>query len=154
MQVGLDSAGPGWYLNLDISGARAMITKEEPTQLKVMFIFKDSPAFRKLEVGDKITGANRLSLVITHEFGYQGPMMESGNALEDSQGKLAGKLVIALLRGEQEPQVKLQLPTRFGASFTTYPFACKKSDLLLKESCEWLLKALLPDGSRSCRPPG
>ena len=32
-QVGLDAAVPGWYLNLGISGARVMITKEEPTQL-------------------------------------------------------------------------------------------------------------------------
>ena len=148
--MGLDLAVPGWYQNFGISGARAMITKEEPTQLKVMFIFKDSPAFRKLEVGDKITGANRLSFVTAHKFGYrvgkfsdQGPMMEFGNALEDSQGKLAGKLVIDLLQGEQ----KLQLSTRFGALSTTYPFDCKKSDLLMKESCKWLLQALLPDGT-------
>lgn len=158
-QVGLDSAVPGWYLNLGISGARAMITKEEPTQLKVMFIFKDSPAFGKLEMGDQITGANGQPFATAHKFGYgvgkfgyQGPMMDFGNALEDSQGKLAGKLVIDLLRGEKKLQVELQLPTRFGALSTTYPFDCKKSDILLKESCEWLLKAQLPDGTWSSRP--
>ena len=158
-QVGLDAAVPGWYLNLGISGARAMITKEEPTQLRVMFIFKDSPADGKLQVGDKITGANQQPFVIAHKFGYgvgkfgyQGPIMDFGNALENSQGTLAGKLVLDLLRGDQKLQVELQLPTRYGALSATYPYDCKKSDLLLKESCEWLIKTQLPDGTWNSRP--
>ena len=158
-KVGPDAAVPGWYLNLGISGARAMITKGAPTQLKVMFIFKDSPADGKLAVGDKITGVNQQPFVTAHKFGYgmgkfgyQGPIMDFGNALETSQGTLGGKLVIDVLRGEQKLQVELQLPTRFGALAATYPYDCKKSDLLLKESCEWLLKAQQADGMWGDRP--
>ena len=157
--VGPDAAVPGWYINLGITGARAMITKEEPTQLKVMYVFKRSPAFGKLEVGDKITGANRDSFTTAHKFGYgvgkfgyQGPMMDFSKALEESQDKLAGKLVIDVLRGGQKLKVELQVPTTYGTFSKTYPFDCKKSDLLFKESCNWLSKAQLPDGTWSGRP--
>ncbi len=111
-EVGPDAEVPGWFINLGITGARAMITKEEPTKLQVMFVFKQSPAFGKLEVGDKITGANTRAFMTAHKFGYgegkfgyQGPMMDFANALEESQGKLAGRLVLDVLRGEQKLQV-------------------------------------------------
>ncbi len=158
-EVGPDAEVPGWFINLGITGARAMITKEEPTQLLVKFVFKKSPAFGNLEVGDKITGANNNSFTTAHKFGYgvgkfgyQGPMMDFSNALEESQGKLAGKLVLDVLRGEQKLQVELQVPVNYGTFSATYPFECKKSDLLLKQSCDWLSKAQLPDGSWSSRP--
>ncbi len=158
-EVGPDAEVPGWYINLGITGARAMITKEEPTQLQVMFVFKRSPAFGKLEVGDKITGANKDSFTTAHKFGYgvgkfgyQGPMMDFGKALEESQGKLSGKLVLDVLRGGKKLKVELLVPLEYGAFSDTYPFKCKKSDLLLKESCNWLSKAQLPDGTWSSRP--
>ena len=50
-KVGPDAEVPGWYINLGTTGARAMITTEEPTRLLVMFVFKDTPAFGKLEKG-------------------------------------------------------------------------------------------------------
>lgn len=157
--VGPDAEVPGWYLNLGITGARAMITKEEPTKLQVMFVFKSSPAFGKLEVGDKITGANKNSFSTAHKFGYgvgkfgyQGPIMDFGEALEESQGKLAGRLTLDILRGGQKLKVDLQVPTEYGTYSANYPFTCKKSDLLLKKSCDWLSKAQLPDGTWSSRP--
>ena len=158
-QVGPDAEVPGWYINLGITGARAMITKEEPTRLLVMYVFKHTPAFKKLEVGDKITGANGHEFVTPHKFGYgvgkfgyEGPMMDLGNALEDSQGKLGGKLTLDILRGEQKLKVELPLATKYGSLAATYPFDCKKSEILLKEACEWLSKAQLPDGTWSGRP--
>lgn len=158
-EVGPDAEVPGWFINLGITGARAMITKEEPTKLKVMFVFKDSPALGKLVVGDEITGANKKTFTTAHKFGYgvgkfgyQGPIMDFGNALEESQGKQAGKLVLDILRGEQKLQVELQVPVTYGAFSETFPYECKKSDLLLKQSCDWLSKAQLPDGSWSGRP--
>jgi hypothetical protein len=69
-QVGPDAEVPGWYINLGITGARAMITQEAPTQLLVMHVFKRTPAFKNLEAGDKITGANGHAFVTPHKFGY------------------------------------------------------------------------------------
>ncbi len=158
-EVGPDAEVPGWFINLGITGARAMVTQEAPTHLEVMFVFKKSPAFGKLEVGDKITGANKKSFLTAHKFGYgvgkfgyQGPVMDFGNALETSQGKLAGKLLLDVLRADKKIQVELLVPIKYGAFSETYPFKCKKSDLLLKESCDWLCKAQRPDGTWSDRP--
>jgi hypothetical protein len=158
-EVGPDAEVPGWFINLGITGVRAIITKEEPTKLEVMFVFKQSPAFGKLEVGDKITGANTRAFTTAHKFGYgegkfgyQGPMMDFGNALEESEGKLAGKLVLDILRGEQKLQVELQVPVTSGAFSENYPFECKKSGILLAQACDWLSNAQLPDGSWSDRP--
>ncbi len=158
-KVGPDAEVPGWYLNLGITGARAMITKEEPTRLLVMHVFKDTPAVEKLKAGDKITGANGHEFVTPHKFGYgvgkfgyEGPMMDLGNALEESQGQRAGKLVLDILRGDQKLKVELQLTTQYGSYAATYPFKCRKTDLILKETCDWLSKAQLPDGTWSDRP--
>jgi hypothetical protein len=85
-----------------------MINREEPTRLLVMPVFKRNLAFKNLAAGDKITGANGQALVTPHKFGdgvgkfgYEGPMMDLGNALEESQGKLDGKRVFDILRGER-----------------------------------------------------
>lgn len=158
-QVGPDAEVPGWYINLGITGARAMITQEEPTNLLVMFVFKDTPAFGKLEKGDKIIGANDHAFVTPHKFGYgmgkfgyEGPMMDFGNALEESQGKRAGKLVLEVLRGDQKLKAEMQLGTKHGSFSENYPFDCKKTDLILKETCAYLIKEQKPDGTWSGRP--
>jgi len=146
-KIGPDAAVPGWYINLGITGARAMITKEEPTSLLVMYVFKDTPAFGKLQNGDKIVGANGHPFVTPHKFGYgmgkfgyEGPMMDLGNALEESQGKHDGKLELEILRAALKQKVELQLTTRYGSFAANYPFDCKKTDLILKETYAYLLK--------------
>ena len=158
-KVGPDAEVPGWYLNLGITGARAMITQEAPTQLLVMYVFNHTPAVGKLETGDKIIGANDRPFVTPHKFGYgmgkfgyEGPMMDLGNALEESQGKRGGKLALDLLRGDQKLKVELQLTTQYGSFSATYPYDCNKTDLIIKQTCDWLSKAQLPDGTWSGRP--
>jgi len=158
-KVGPDAEVPGWYINLGITGARAMITQEEPTTLLVMFVFKDTPAFGKLEKGDKIVGANSHAFVTPHKFGYgmgkfgyEGPMMDFGNALEESQGKGGGKLSLDILRGDQKLKAELQLTTRYGSYSATYPFDCQKTDLILREACAYLINEQKPDGTWSGRP--
>jgi hypothetical protein len=144
-KVGPDAEVPGWYINLGITGARAMITQEEPTKLLVMFLFKNTPAFGQLEKGDKIVGANDRAFVTPHKFGYgmgkfgyEGPMVDFGIALEESQGERGGKLVLDVLRGDRKLKAEVQLTTRYGSFSKTYPFDCKKTDLILKETCAYL----------------
>jgi len=158
-KVGPDAEVPGWYINLGITGTRAMITPEEPTNLLVMFVFKDTPAFGKLEKGDKIIGANGKAFVTPHKFGYgmgkfgyEGPMMDIGNALEESRGKRSGKLVLDVLRGARKLKAEVPLTTKYGSFSETYPFDCRKTDIILKETCTYLLKEQKPDGTWSGRP--
>jgi hypothetical protein len=158
-KVGPDAQVPGWYINLGITGARAMITKEEPTKLLVIYVFKSSPAFGKLEKGDKIVGANGNAFVTPHKFGYgvgkfgyEGPMMDLGNALEDSQGKLDGKLVLEIERDGRKFKTDMRLTTKYGSYAQNYPFDCKKTDIILKETCAYLIERQKADGLWSDRP--
>ena len=158
-KIGPDAEVPGFYINLGITGARAMIAEAEPTRLLVMFVFKDTPAFGKLQKGDKIAGANGRPFSTAHKFGYgvdvfgyEGPMMDFGNALEESQGQRGGKLALDVLRGDQKLKVELQLTTRYGSFSATYPFDCKKTDVILDETYAYLIKEQQADGTWNGRP--
>jgi len=158
-KTGPDAEVPGWYINLGITGARAKLTPEEPKVLQVMFVFKDTPAFGKLEKGDQIAGANGNLFLTPHKFGYgmgkfgyEGPLMDLGNALEESQGKRNGKLTLDVVRGEQKLKVDLQLTTKYGSFSETYPFDCKKTDLILQETYAYLIKEQKSDGTWHGRP--
>lgn len=158
-EAGPDAEVPGWFINLGITGARAKLTPDAPKALQIVFVFKDTPAFGKLEKGDRIVGANGTLFTTPHKFGYgmgkfgyEGPMMDLGNALEESQGARNGKLSLDVMRGEKQLRVELQLTTKYGSFSSTYPFDCKKTDLILEELCAYLLKAQKPDGTWNDRP--
>jgi hypothetical protein len=158
-KVGPDAAVPGWYINLGLTGARAKLTKEDPKALSVMYVFEGTPAFGKLRQGDRIVGANGRAFQTPHKFGYgvgkfgyEGPMMDLGNALEESQGTLGGRLALDVVRGEKTRKVEMQLGTKYGAFSPTYPFQCRKSDLVFKEICDYLRKRQRADGAWSDRP--
>ena len=153
-KVGADAQVPGWFINLGITGARAMIRDDQQKILEVMFVFKDTPAFGKLKVGDKIVGANGKPFVTPHKFGYgvskfgyEGPMMDFGNALEESQSvKLGGKLTLDVIRGGKKIKVELKLTTRYGQYSKTYPYNCPKTDRILSELYPYLIKKQKPKG--------
>ncbi len=158
-KVGPDAAVPGWYINLGLTGARAKLTPDDPKALQVMYVFEGTPAFGKLQKGDRIVGANGHPFVTPHKFGYgmgkfgyEGPMMDLGNALEESQGKLGGRLVLDVVRGGEDRKVEMRLTTKYGAYSPTYPFHCKKSDVIFKEICGYLRKEQHRDGFWSDRP--
>jgi len=158
-RVAPDAEVPGWFINLGITGARAKLTEAEPKALQVMHIFKDTPASGRLEVGDRIVGANGKPFTTPHKFGYgvtkfgyEGPMMDFGNALEESQGKADGKLVLSVKRAERAVTVELRLPKKYGSFAEKYPYDCKKSDLIFREACAYLVKQQKADGSWSDRP--
>ena len=153
-KVGLDAEVPGWYINLGITGARAMIAEAEPKVLLVTFVFKGTPASGKLQKDDRIIAVNGRPFVRAHKFGYgtdkfgyEGPMMDFGNALEESQGERNGRLFLDLLRGDRKLKVELQLTTKYGSFSSTYPFDCKKTDVVLAEIYAYLFKAQKADGT-------
>lgn len=154
-----DSKAGGWFINLGITGARAKILVEAPKVLEVTFVFKKTPAFGKLKIGDKIIGANGKAFTDGHKFGYgvavfgyEGPMMDFGNALEESQGQLGGRLTLDVVRGDKTEKIILQLPTKYGAFSSTYPYDCKKTDIILEELYAYLLESQRPDGLWHGRP--
>jgi len=158
--TGPDAEVPGWYINLGITGARAKIPDDQPKVLEVMYVFKDTPAAGWLRVGDKIIGVNGKRFATAHKFGYgvdkfgyEGPMMDFGNALETSQGQiLKGKLVIEVMRSGQSKRVDLKLPTKYGQYSKTYPYNCPKTDRILQELCVYLVRKQRDNGTWSGRP--
>jgi len=154
-----DTEAGGWFINLGITGARAKIQLDAPKILEVTYVFEDTPAFGSLKVGDKIIAANGKPFDEGHKFGYgpdffgyEGPMMDFGNALEESQSKLGGKLTVVVIRGEEETEVVIELPSKYGALSETYPYDCPKTEIILDELYAYLLKTQKPDGTWHGRP--
>ncbi|MCP4375306.1 MAG: hypothetical protein GY794_03895 [bacterium] len=157
---GPDAQVPGWYINLGVTGARAKIPDDQPKVLEVMFVFKNTPAAGALKVGDKIIGVNGRRFATAHKFGYgvdkfgyEGPMMDFGNALEVSQGKvLNGKLTVEVMRDGKSKRIRLKLPTKYGQYSKTYPYNCPKSDRVLQELYAYLISKQRSNGLWSGRP--
>ena len=154
-----DAKAGGWFINLGITGARAKILPGASRVLEVTYVFEKTPAFGKLEIGDKITGANGKAFVKAHRFGsaldvfgYEGPMMDFGNALEESQGRLGGRLALDVLRGGTKKRVVLDLPAEYGAFSASYPYDCKKTERILEDLYAYLLVEQRPDGLWHSRP--
>ncbi len=159
-KVGPDAEAGGWFINLGITGARARLPEDAPTVLEVAFVFDNTPAAGRLQVGDRIVGANGKPFTTPHKFGYgvgkfgyEGPMMDFGDALEASQGpKLRGRLVLAVVRDGGPRKVELELPTTYGRFAKTYPYDCPKTDRILEEACAYLARKQRPDGLWHGRP--
>ena len=159
-KVGPDAETGGWYINLGITGARAKIPDEAPTVLEVTYVFEGTPADGQLQVGDEIRGAGGRLFTTPHKFGYgvdrfgyEGPMMDLGHALEQSQGpRMGGRLVLGVMRDGKPTIVHLQLPTTYGAYGRTYPYDCPKTERILEECYAWLLEKQKPDGTWHGRP--
>ncbi|MCH7229086.1 DUF6288 domain-containing protein, partial [Haloferula sp. A504] len=142
-----------WFLNLGITGARGRMWVDSPTEIEVAYIFAGTPADGQLAVGDRIIGANGALFTTPHKFGYgmdkfgyEGPLMDLGNALDAVQGG-NGQLTLDIVREGQPLTVTLTLPTNYGGFSPTYPFDCPKSDLILEELLAYLAGQQRVNGS-------
>ena len=141
---GPDAETGGWYYNLGITGMRAVLVEDKPTALLIKYVFKDSPAAGKIQVGDHIVGANGKKFTVPHRNGYNvkvfgghGPMMDFGLALDASQDrKLKGKLKLDVVRdGDESIQVTLDVGRKYGSYGKTFPILPNLSP----EPCEFPL---------------
>lgn len=143
---GPDKEVPGYLVNLGPTGARGTL---ESKSFTVKYLFKGSPADGLLQIDDVITGVNGKAFEVEHRFGhhltrmkqfpeigYEGPIMDFGNAIEDSEGK-DGKLTLSVKRGEKLLDVVIQLEA-IGRFSETYPRKCEKSALLAKRATNYL----------------
>ena len=150
-----DAQAAGWYINLGITGARGKIEAGTPTVIEVTYVFPDTPASGRLEVGDRIVGANGSAFTTPHKFGYgmdafgyEGPMMDLGNALERTQGDitLVGILSLDVMRGDRREKIALPIGRTYGAFSRTYPFDCAKTRRILDETRAYLAGRQGADG--------
>ena len=146
VKKGPDKVVPGYLINLGPTGARATMDEKSFT---VKYLFADSPAAGKLQLGDVVTGVNGKPFQVEHKFGhhltrmkkfpnvgYEGPLMEFGNAIEDSEGK-DGRLTLSVIRGGKKLDVVIQLEV-IGRFSKSYPYKCKKSVLLAERAMDYL----------------
>jgi len=142
---GPDKEVPGFLVNLGPTGARAILKE---TSFVVKYVFPKSPAHRKLEIDDEIIGVNHNVFTTKHifgkyygmgyEVGYEGPIMDFGNAIEASEGR-DGVLKLTVIRKGKEITVTVRLPA-IGRFSKTYPLRCPKSDRLVADAVQYLLK--------------
>jgi hypothetical protein len=146
-----DKEVPGLLVNLGPTGARAVVTK---TSLIVRHVFKDSPAVGRLNLGDEIVGVfgkpfNPNPPPPTARFGYEGPIMEFGHAIEKAEGK-DGKLLLNVKRGDKLEEVTIGLEA-IGSFSPTFPINCKKSELLRARALKYFVDHPEADGACNTR---
>jgi hypothetical protein len=136
-----DKEVPGFLVNLGPTGARAILTENT---FVVRYIFKNCPAVGKLKIDDEITGVFGKPFSPHHfkgegkqAHGYEGPIMDFGEAIERAEGK-DGKLVLNVKRGSETLEVKIDLEP-IGTFSATYPFNCKKSELLRTRALKYFI---------------
>ncbi len=155
---GPDAEVPGWYYNLGITGMRAQLVADRPKALLIKYVFADSPAHRKIRVGDLVIGVGGKLFAEAHKNGYgmdkfgaDGPILEFAKALERSLGR-TGKLELAVLRGDKRRQVSLRIGKKYGKFSKSYPAQCKKSDRIRDELYEYLAAHQRDNGSWGSPP--
>lgn len=139
-----------WLLNLGPTGIRARIYPDKPKLLVVKYVFEDAkcPAKGKIEIEDVIAGANGKTFKTPHRFGrnlpggggWDGPMMELAEHIEDSQGKDGVLSLMVWPKGDdsRERTVKIQLKV-MGRFSKTFPYDCPRSEKLLEELCDFMV---------------
>ncbi|MFT5199710.1 MAG: hypothetical protein ACI87O_002381 [Planctomycetota bacterium] len=152
--AGPDAEVPGWYYNLGITGLRVELVEEHPNWLLVRHVFEDSPANKKVKVGDYITGAGDQEFLTPHvngygmdKFGPHGPIADFAAALEACQARAgSGKLTLRLVRKEKAKRVSLSLGKGYGTYADSFPLECAKSEKILEDLYDYLLEHQMSDG--------
>ncbi len=152
---GPDAEVPGWFYNLGITGLRAQLVADEPKALLIKYVLPTTPASGHVEIGDFIVGAGGQMFKEEHRNGYgesvfgaDGPISELAHVLEECQrvaGK--GKLSLILRRGSETREVVLDVGQKYGTYAATWPGTCAKSEIVLAELLQYLVKHQTEDGS-------
>jgi hypothetical protein len=142
-----DAAWKSIYMNLGPTGIRARLRE---LSFEVKEVTPKSPAEGLILPGDVIVGANGKPFATPHTFGfdwdkaakkgYEGPMMDLGNAIEEAEAK-EGVLTLMIKRADKPSTVKIPLRP-LGRFAATFPYKCKKSDQIYRETCDYLAETV------------
>ena len=154
-ESGPDAEVPGWFYNLGITGLRAQLVADQPKALLIKYVFPGSPADGHVQIGDLIAGAGGRMFREEHRNGYgenvfgaHGPISELARVLEECQGNgRDGKLALTVRRDGEIRDVVLDVGQKYGTYSATYPDACAKSDKVLAELLDYLVRHQAKDGS-------
>ena len=152
--VAPDSAVPGWFYNLGITGLRVQLDPAAPRTLVVKYVFAGTPAAAAgVQVNDVITGVEGQPFTADHQDGYgeavfgaRGPIGEFGIALDDVQG-VDGLLGVTLNRGSSTLSVTINVGQVYGSFSPTFPLNCPKSDRILSELLTYLRQTQKVNGA-------
>ena len=154
------AAGNGWFSNLGPTGIRAMLTdingltewQGQGIQYLVKYVFPGSPADGLILPGDIITGVNGRQFQKVYVFGYwygfgyEGPLTEFGEAVEESERDFGGILTLIVERDGQSIEVPVQIESK-GVFADTFPYNCSKSASLRREAVQTLINLQKDNGS-------
>jgi len=154
------AAGNGWFSNLGPTGIRAMLTDEDGKvewqgtgiQYLVKYVFPGSPADGLIMPGDVIIGVNHREFQKVYTFGYwfgfgyEGPLTEFGQAVEESEKHFNGTLNLTVLRDGATINVDVQINSK-GVFADTFPYNCSKSAILRAEAIQALLDLQKENGN-------
>ena len=104
---------------------------------EVAYVFKNSRAEGKLELGDVITSVD--GTTITAGIGKA-----VGAAIDRAEGT-DGTLTLGFTRGGQQKEAVFRLPV-IGSFTATFPYNDPKSDRVLAGACDWLAAHQRPSG--------
>ncbi len=111
----------------------------------VAFIYKNSNADGKLQLGDVIVGVDGVPF-------QKDIAVRIGNAINNAEGT-DGDLALQVVRQGKPTTVKFQLPI-IGNYSATFPYNCPKTKLVFSQACDYLARHQLPHGSWDPRGSG
>lgn len=141
--IGPDKEVPGFLVNLGPTGARAILKENS---FVVKHVFPQSPADGNLKIDDEITGIDGKKLAkhtfgkfygMKYDVGYEGPIMDFGNAIEKSEGS-NGHLNLDIIRDGNAMEVTVKLKA-IGKFSDTFPYHCAKSKMLAANAIDYVL---------------
>ena len=125
-------------INIGVIGARVKTDHREERHPRsnsssaiVKYIFENSLAEGKLKIDDEIIAVN--GQIFKENF-----TKLLAEEIDKSEGS-TGNLELQLIRKEKNIKVKLKLE-RIGSYSETWPYDCKKSSIVLKNACDWLVE--------------
>ncbi len=113
------------------------VPRSESDSGTVEYIFENSLAEGKLQLGDVITGVNGKRF-------QKNFSAKLAKAIDRAEGG-KGKLVLNIERQDQKKKITFKLE-KIGRYSKRWPYRCDKSERILQDACDWLVAHQQPNG--------
>lgn len=113
------------------------LPRSESNSGTVEYVFKNSPAEGRLQVGDLIIGVN--GQPFNNDFSDK-----IAEAIDRGEGG-SGEMVLQVERQNRKKNISFKLE-KIGRYSAKWPSSCKKSARILRDACDWLVAHQQPNG--------